>query len=240
MGPLKGRRRDLSLDWRRLRGWTPKGVVVDQRPVPLTNNEIAVTAAAAHGLTLEQAAAELGVSVESATLFRHWAMRKAGVSNPAALVATALANGGISVPSALIIVQPETGQRARRGTIQAQRQVSVHGPDRQLDMEQHQVRCPLTERQLQTIRGLAIGLAISQIAGVLELSEITVRNHIQRARARLDAPNRVSVAVAAISDGCIPPPPEHLRMGQPGLGADAVSQSQRAYVVEAETQPSYG
>ena len=196
---------------------------MDQQPVPLTKNELAVTQATARGLTLAQAAAELGFSVESATLFRHWAMRKAGVTNSAALVATALANGWISAPKGLIYVQPETGQRSR-------------GVD-QSGLETHQVQCPLTERQLQVVRGLALGLPISRIADLLELAEITVRNHIQRARGRLNASNRASLAVAAIFDGYIPPPPEHLRMGQPGAREEAASNGQLAYIVDAEIDP---
>ncbi len=209
---------------------------MDHSPAPLTDNEIAVTQLTANGLTLAQASAELGVSVESATLFRHWAMRKAGVSNPGALVAIALANGWISPPEDLIYVQPEAKKRARRKTGHARLLVSVHLPGRHLDLEQYRVRCPLTRRQVQVVRGLAIGLAISQIADLLEVADATVLSHIQSARHRINPPNRVSVAVAAISDGCIPPPPEQLRMGRPGMGADGVSQSQREYVIEAKTQ----
>lgn len=220
MESFKGRHWDRVLTGAAYAADPTQGVVVDRQPVPLTENEIAVTQTTARGLTLAQAAAELGFSVDSATLFRHWAMRKAGVANPAALVAIALANGWISAPKELIYVQPETGHRSRRGD--------------QSGLEIHQARCPLTERQLQVIRGLALGLPISRIADLLELAEITVRNHIQRARGRLNASNRVGLAVAAISDGWIPPPPEHLRMGQPGVGEEAASNGQLAYVVDAE------
>ena len=193
---------------------------MDQRHVPFTKNEIAVTQATARGLTLAQAAVELGISVESTSLSHRWAMRKAGVSNSAALVATAILNGWISVPQKLIYIQPDTGQW------------SPDEPGQQSQIELHQVRCPLTRRQLQIVRGLALGLSISRISDLLDLSEITVRNHIQRARARLNASNRVSLTVAAISDGYIPPPPEHLRVAQAGVGAEGARSGQPAYVLD--------
>lgn len=59
----------------------------------------------------------------------------------------------------------------------------------------------LTRRQVETLRLLARGLAPREIARMLDVSPVTVRNHIQTAMERLDAHTRLEAVMLASRAG---------------------------------------
>ncbi|MDP6606043.1 MAG: LuxR C-terminal-related transcriptional regulator [Dehalococcoidia bacterium] len=62
---------------------------------------------------------------------------------------------------------------------------------------------PPTERQLEIIRLLAAGEEAPEIAEILDVSPVTVRNHIQGAMERLGVRSRVQMIVAAARAGLL-------------------------------------
>jgi NarL family two-component system response regulator LiaR len=63
---------------------------------------------------------------------------------------------------------------------------------------------PLTPRELEVLRLVALGLGNLQIAAELHLSETTVRNHVSAILAKLQLANRTQAALYAIRHGIAP------------------------------------
>ncbi|OWU84920.1 hypothetical protein ATO6_11490 [Oceanicola sp. 22II-s10i] len=61
----------------------------------------------------------------------------------------------------------------------------------------------LTRREYQVLRGLANGLANKEIARDLEISEVTVKLHVQSVCRKLDARNRTHAAIMAMRLGLL-------------------------------------
>ena len=74
-------------------------------------------------------------------------------------------------------------------------------PDPELAREQ-MIR-PLTPRELQIMRLLVVGRDTQEIADQLEISPFTVRNHIRRARRKLNANTRIEAVLLAIRRGLL-------------------------------------
>jgi DNA-binding NarL/FixJ family response regulator len=56
---------------------------------------------------------------------------------------------------------------------------------------------PLSDRELQVVREVARGQSNAQIAAILFMSESTVKAHVSRLLLKLDAANRVQIAILA-------------------------------------------
>ena len=64
-------------------------------------------------------------------------------------------------------------------------------------------RPKLTDRQIECMIWAARGKSSWMIAGILDVSEDTVREHFRIARAKYDAPSRTSLIIRALFDGAI-------------------------------------
>lgn len=85
---------------------------------------------------------------------------------------------------------------------------------------------PLTDREIQVVRGAANGLSNAQIADGLFLAENTVKSHLQRASRKLGATGGRAQAVAlALQQGFLT-----LRDVQPTLDPPAASRATTAAV----------
>jgi DNA-binding NarL/FixJ family response regulator len=65
---------------------------------------------------------------------------------------------------------------------------------------------PLTEREREVVALVAEGLSNDEIAGRLVVSPATVRTHVGRAMAKLDARDRAQLVVMAFQSGLAAPP----------------------------------
>ena len=65
----------------------------------------------------------------------------------------------------------------------------------------------LTAREREVLEELAAGQSTASIATSLHISPVTVRNHIQRILAKLDARSRLEAVALGIRAGIIAPPP---------------------------------
>lgn len=65
----------------------------------------------------------------------------------------------------------------------------------------------LTERELDVIRLMADGMNNAEIAGRLFLGEATIKTHVSRILAKLNARDRVQAVVAAYESGLVTPGP---------------------------------
>ena len=63
--------------------------------------------------------------------------------------------------------------------------------------------CAITPRQVAALRLLTEGCSLEEIASVMEVRPITVRNHIQAAMDRLGARTRLEAVLAAINRGLL-------------------------------------
>ncbi len=63
--------------------------------------------------------------------------------------------------------------------------------------------CPLTNRELQVLRNVALGLSNREIGVALEISIETVKEHVQNALRKLDVAGRTQAAVLAINNGWV-------------------------------------
>jgi NarL family two-component system response regulator LiaR len=62
---------------------------------------------------------------------------------------------------------------------------------------------PLTAREIEVLKVLALGLSNEQIAGRLYISEATVRTHVSNILAKLRLVNRTQAALYALKEGLI-------------------------------------
>ncbi len=62
---------------------------------------------------------------------------------------------------------------------------------------------PLTNRELQVLRHIALGLSNKEIGTSLNISVETVKEHVQNILRKLDAPDRTAAAVWAVKSGLI-------------------------------------
>jgi DNA-binding NarL/FixJ family response regulator len=62
---------------------------------------------------------------------------------------------------------------------------------------------PLSERELDVLNHVAAGLSNKQIATRLDISEKTVRNHLNRIFSKLSVTNRTEAVVTAMRDGLV-------------------------------------
>jgi DNA-binding CsgD family transcriptional regulator len=62
---------------------------------------------------------------------------------------------------------------------------------------------PLSIREVEVLRLLALGLEIGEIAADLNLSSHTVLNHVRNARRKLRARNRLGAVLTALRLGLI-------------------------------------
>jgi DNA-binding NarL/FixJ family response regulator len=66
-----------------------------------------------------------------------------------------------------------------------------------------EVKSPLTERELDVVRLVALGFSNTEIAGELTVSESTVKSHISRMLAKLDLRSRTQLAAFARDHGLV-------------------------------------
>jgi len=78
---------------------------------------------------------------------------------------------------------------------------------------------PLTDREIQVLRGAANGLSNAQIGVLLFLAENTVKSHMQRASRKLGATGRAHAVALALQQGVLT-----LRDIRPTLGVPLPSQ----------------
>lgn len=182
-----------------------------------TDIEIQVIQAAADGRTLDETAEHLGLTRADARLHRYRALRKTGAADMCVLVKTSIYEGWIPVPEGIIIMPPEDDLSPNRST-------SDSGESGELG-----VGCPLSTRQLEVTRALATGLSITEIAEILNLSNVTIRNHIQRARDAAQAPNKIGLVATAIAEGWIAPPPTRF-MGMVSIDTSGRESVQLRYI----------
>ena len=67
----------------------------------------------------------------------------------------------------------------------------------------------LSAREREVLEQLATGQSTAEIASVLHISPVTVRNHIQRILPKLGAHSRLEAVALGIQDGIIAPPAPH-------------------------------
>ena len=74
-------------------------------------------------------------------------------------------------------------------------------------MERHKERSeevpPLTSRELQVLRHVALGLSNREIGRSLDISVETVKEHVQNILRKLDVNDRTQAAVWAVRKGCV-------------------------------------
>ena len=67
------------------------------------------------------------------------------------------------------------------------------------------ISCPLTNREVQCLEGLAVGLSNNDIAQQLHISLPTVALHLSNARRKLGAKTREQAVALAVAGGMITP-----------------------------------
>jgi len=65
--------------------------------------------------------------------------------------------------------------------------------------------CPLSNREVQCLEGLAVGLSNNDIARQLHISLPTVALHLSNARRKLGAKTREQAVALAVASGMITP-----------------------------------
>ncbi len=92
------------------------------------------------------------------------------------------------------------------------RAVAGDEPDRNSSMTQIQTimetrtdndSIPLTKRELQVLRHIALGLSNKEIAHSLDISVETVKEHVQNILRKIDASDRTQAAVWAVKGGLV-------------------------------------
>lgn len=69
---------------------------------------------------------------------------------------------------------------------------------------QREGRCGLSPREHDVLSMLAKGLTNKEIARVLEISQFTVRNHVNQISEKLEASDRTEAVSIAMQQGIIP------------------------------------
>ena len=185
--------------------------IVDIRTQNLTETELQVIQAAANGMTLEKTAEHLGLTSIVVRLHRYRAVWKTDAKDICALVTNSLYEGWITVPDGMIFMPAED-----ESSVAGHALVSSEFDDARFV-------CPLNGRQLEVTRALATGLPIAEIAKILNISGVTVRKHIQRARDAAKSPTKIDLVATAIAEGWIAPPPKR-SMGT-GVAGEAAEES---------------
>jgi DNA-binding CsgD family transcriptional regulator len=72
--------------------------------------------------------------------------------------------------------------------------------------EEQDAPAPLSERQLEVLRLVAVGANASQIAAELSISETTIRTHVKNILERLGAHNRAHAVALAMTQGLLGEP----------------------------------
>ena len=70
-------------------------------------------------------------------------------------------------------------------------------------MAQRELRSSLSSREIEILRMVSKGLTNKEIARVLEISQYTVRNHLNHISAKLDVTDRTEAAMVAMQQGII-------------------------------------
>lgn len=84
--------------------------------------------------------------------------------------------------------------------------IGIHGYSRMLDIynaTKHKAHVRLTPREVDVLHHVACGRTDQEIAGLLNLGQYSVKDHLTNARRKLGATNRAHCAVIAIRDGHI-------------------------------------
>jgi DNA-binding NarL/FixJ family response regulator len=63
---------------------------------------------------------------------------------------------------------------------------------------------PLTERETEVLRHLAMGKSNKEIAAALVIAEKTVRSHVSNILSKLGVPSRTQAALHAVRTGLVP------------------------------------
>ena len=169
--------------------------IVDVRTPNLTEAEINVIQAAANWMALEQTADPLGLTSIVACPHRYRARWKTGAMDMCGLVIDSIYAGWITVLDGTVLMSAEDESSATVNALDSS------------EAEDAAFGCPLGGGRLEVTRALATGLPIAEIAEILNLSGVTVRNHIQRARDAVESPNKFGLVATAISEGWITPLP---------------------------------
>jgi len=101
--------------------------------------------------------------------------------------------------------EPEALCQAIRAAAAGQVQISPQAAAQLV----REVRSPgspesLTQRETDTLRLVAQGLANKEIAGILKVSETTVKTHVSNILAKLGLPSRTQAALYAVRAGLVP------------------------------------
>ncbi|MGC2299506.1 MAG: response regulator transcription factor [Acidobacteriaceae bacterium] len=70
-------------------------------------------------------------------------------------------------------------------------------------MAQRELRSSLSSREIEILRMVSKGLTNKEIARVLQISQYTVRNHLNHISAKLDVTDRTEAAMVAMQQGII-------------------------------------
>jgi PAS domain S-box-containing protein len=74
---------------------------------------------------------------------------------------------------------------------------------------QPRIRGPLSTRQVEVLRLVAVGASAAEMADELSISEATVRTHVKNILERLSAKNRAQAVALAMGNGLLGDPREH-------------------------------
>lgn len=142
---------------------------------------------------------ELGLSIDEALpLGGGWWNRPTGVLSRAAS-SSQLAAAAAAVAAGLIVLQPGFAQRLAPGDLD----FAEAGSERFRESESQLPLDPLSPRELAVLRLLADGLSNKGIASRLDLSEHTVKFHLNSLFEKLAVHNRTEAVSTAIRLGLV-------------------------------------
>ncbi len=130
---------------------------------------------------------------------------KQGAPSSGDPIIAAMRAGAIGYLNLLKDMEAEAVCQAVRAVAAGQVQLSAQAAERLL----REVRSPekamgLTQRETDTLRLVAQGLANKEIAAILEISETTVKTHVSNILAKLGVPSRTQAALYAVRAGLVP------------------------------------